>query len=309
MAMPPQFQPPAAGYGAAALAVGSHGPPPEKIEVMRAVKFVLSDQQNWKAHVLYAALLQFIVPIVGPITLLGWQAEISQRLVRNHPRPIPKFDFGDFMHYLQRGLTPFLVQLVVMLPMVMLWYGCFVAGMFASGLLAAAVGIPELFPVFFGLVAILAYFFLILFMVVFVGAFLLRAELTEDFSKSLSFGAVWRYCGATWKRSLGYGVLLAMLTFGMALLGIVACFIGLYFVVAFMSFAGMHLRYQIYAHYLAEGGEPIELKPVQVLPSEMTAQYQTPSGGAGGGYGGPPQGGGYGGPPQGGGYGGGPAGY
>lgn len=312
MAMPPQFQPPAAGYAAPAAAAGNYGAPPEKIEVMRAAKFVMTDEANWKSHVLYAALLQFIIPVVGPITLLGWQAEITQRLVRKHPQPIPKFDFGDFMHYLQRGITPFLVQLIVMIPMIVVWYVCFIAGMFVSGLVAATVGIPELSLVFFGIVSLLAYFFLILFIVVFVNAFTLRAELTEDFSKSLSFGAVWRYCGATWKRSLGYGLLLALLTVGLSMLGIVACFIGLYFVVAFMSFAGMHLRYQIYASYLAEGGEPIEIKPVQVLPSEMSAQqYQNPGGYAGPpqmGAGGPPQGGGYG-PPPGGGFGGGGSGY
>ncbi|MCA9640607.1 MAG: hypothetical protein KC492_07915, partial [Myxococcales bacterium] len=156
------------------------------------------------------------------------------------------------------------------------------------------------------LTMLIGYVSLVTLMMVFVSAIMLRAELSEDFSKTFALGAVWTYAGKTWKRALGYGLLLGMISFGLAMLGMLACFIGIYFVVAILSFANIHLRYQIYAAYLAEGGEPFPLKEPQTLPSEgggggYPQQPMLPQGQAGG-YGPPPGGGGYG-PPPGGGYG------
>lgn len=305
MAMPPQFQPPTPGYAPAAPGGGDYGPPPEKIEVMRAVKFLTSDPVDGRSNWLYATLIQ-LIPVVGPIVMLGWQAEVTQRLVRKHPKPIPKFDFSDFTHYLGRGVVPFLAQLLSVLPILVVWYILMFVGGMLAGIVGGATGVPELSMLLFLLTMLIGYFSLLTLMAVFVSAIMLRAELTEDFGKTFALGAVFRYAGKTWKRALGYGIVLGLIGFGLVLLGMVACFIGLYFVIPILTFANIHLRYQIYAAYLAEGGEPIPLKEPQVPPSEgggagYGQQPMLPQGA--GGYGAPPGGGGYGPPPGGGGYG------
>ncbi|MCA9629657.1 MAG: DUF4013 domain-containing protein [Myxococcales bacterium] len=311
MAMPPQFQPPTPGYAPAAGVGGDYGPPPEKIEVMRAVKFLISDPTDGKTNWLYATLIQ-LIPVVGPISMLGWQAEITQRLARNHPKPIPKYDFGDFTHYLTRGLIPFVAQLLAVFPIIFVWYFFMVIATMLVGVIGGAIGSPELTMIMLLLFSLVGYLVLVVMMTVFVSAIMLRAELTEDFGKTLQFGAIFRYAGKTWKRSLGYGLLLGLIAFGMGMLGMLACFIGLYFVVSLLSFANLHLRYQIYAAYLAEGGEPIPVKEPQTLPSEVSSagyarQQPMLQQGQPGGYG--PSGGGYGPPPGGGGYGPPPGGY
>jgi hypothetical protein len=50
--------------------------------------------------------------------------------------------------------------------------------------------------------------------------------------------------------------------------GYCLCVVGVYAAAAVIVMARMHLRWQIYRHYLARGGEPIPVKPAQALPSE-----------------------------------------
>lgn len=258
----------------------------EPIEVMRAAKFLFSDTENWKMNLLFAVLLQFI-PVVGPLTAAGWQAEISKRLVQRRPQPIPKFDFGDFVAYLQNGLIPFGVTFVLTFPAIIVWYfGTFI-GLIASSAIAAAVGIPELALLFTIVVSLFSWAFLILFLTIFVGAASLRAELSGSFGQAFAFGAIFKYCKATWKRSLGHGFVLGALATVAIIAGILACFVGVYVVAGVIPFAALHLRYQIYSKYLAEGGEPIPLGPNLALTSEGQTQAS---------FGGPPPGA----PPQGG---------
>ena len=45
-----------------------------------------------------------LIPIVGPIVLLGYRAEVAQALLRDGElRRHPKFDFDRFIEYLTRG--------------------------------------------------------------------------------------------------------------------------------------------------------------------------------------------------------------
>ena len=61
---------------------------------------------------------------------------------------------------------------------------------------------------------------------------------------------------------------------GIVLLGVLACYVGLYPAIAVLQIAAMHLRNQIYLDHLARGGEPIVLKEPQVLQSEARLQQQ-----------------------------------
>ncbi|MBX3182233.1 MAG: DUF4013 domain-containing protein [Polyangiaceae bacterium] len=265
MAMLPQFQAPGAEAPSPPLTAG-------KIEVMRAVRFALEDRENRVMNIAFGLLLQFI-PVVGPITLMGWHAEILQRLVRQHPRPIPKFDFNDFVHYLQRGLVPFGVQFVFMLPVMFLWYIVTIILTMVSGALGGLIGVPEIGVLLVFATMGLSSVLLVVFLTVFLNAATLRAELCEDFGTALSFGSIWRYAGATWKRALGYGLLLALLTTVGIFLGLLAFCVGAYVVMAIITFAQTHLRYQIYAAYLAEGGAPLPIKDAVSLPSEAAPAH------------------------------------
>ncbi len=103
-----------------------------------------------------------------------------------------------------------------------------------------------------------------------------RAELTEDFSQAIQLGAVMAYAKATFGKVLWKNITFSFLAFGVMLLGLMLCYIGMYPAMALLQIASLHLRRQVYAWYLGQGGEPIPLKDPQLLQSE--AQVAGPYG-------------------------------
>lgn len=266
------MQPPWTAPQAAPLAPPhAAGPPPAPLSAIASVKFVFASPE-WKTNVLFGMLLS-LIPIAGPIAFAGWLAEMNQRLVRRHPTPLPKFDFTDFVHYLGRGLPVFLANLLASLPF------AFMAGILAMvavfGGVAAQVGMHGEPFIMIGVWALTGFFFFAGWLVtsVFTNAAQTRAELTEDFGQAIDFGKLWAYTRATWARVLVKNISFAFIAMGLFFLGMLLCYLGMYPAIAVIQIAAAHLRWQVYEHYLAEGGEPIALKPPQWLPSEAQ-RYQ-----------------------------------
>jgi len=241
-------------------------------DFMGAFKFLLSDA-NALNNLLIGAVMN-IIPIIGPITLMGWHCEIVQRLIKRHPRPIPKLDFSDFLYFLGRGVAPFVVVLIATLPITLLVMFLMFVLMFGLALVGSTMhqqnGEPPAALIFGGIgIAFLLFFMLMLVINVVVMSALTRAELTEDIGKSLSFSHIWAYAKATWKDVIiAYIVFLPLATivmFG----GMLVVFVGIYAAIIFINVTYVHLRWQIYERYLSRGGEPI---PIQTksgpLPSE-----------------------------------------
>ena len=55
---------------------------------------------------------------------------------------------------------------------------------------------------------------------------------------------------------------------GILVVGLLACFVGHLRDAVDWMIAQLHVRWQIYNEYLLAGGEPIELAPWEMLPSE-----------------------------------------
>ena len=227
----------------------------------------MADKGTWGT----AALFQFI-PIIGPIAVQGWHAEILQRLVKGHPQPVAPLKFDDLMKLLSRGLPAFLVALVaggifglvIGVPM-----GCL--GGVMSAMLGASGGGGEegglaaaLFMMFAGVMM----FTITLPAGMMINGATLRAELTEDFSASLKFGEVWDYVKRTWVTQLVAGIGFAFFAWLMAFAGMLVCFVGIYAVVPMLSLGALHLRFQMYQLYLSRGGSPIPMKvdPMPMAP-------------------------------------------
>lgn len=249
--------------------------PPPEVSASGAVGFgwrnMRADSGTW-----FTAAVFQIIPVIGPIALQGWHAEIMQRLSHRHPQPVPKLTFNDLMPYLNRGLPAFLVALVaggiagllVSLPMSCM--GGIVSAMAGTHRGYAGGGGND--EAAFG-VAIAMMLFMLVMMVVMipVGMMIqgatLRAELTEDFGQSLKFGAVWDYVKRTWTTQIIAGLAFAFFAWLMLFGGMLMCFVGIYAMVPVVQLAAMHLRFQTYQLYLSRGGEPIPTK----MPQGMAA--------------------------------------
>jgi hypothetical protein len=249
------------------------GPDATEVSSLAAFKDVFEDE-NWKTNVLLGCVLM-LIPIVGPIALSGWMCEVHQRHLRRHPKPVPKIDFGDFMDYIKRGLGVFLSSLVFGFPIYLLIYAIFAAMGFGTVILMRVTGEPW---IALAIVAVggLVGAFVALSMMVVLNAVHTRAELTEDFGQAVKLGEVMAYTKATFGKTLWKSITFSFLGFGVVILGMLMCYIGLYPAIAVLQIAAMHQRRQIYQYYLAKGGPPIPMKDPQPLQSE--AQQQPPPG-------------------------------
>ncbi|HEX5036219.1 MAG TPA: DUF4013 domain-containing protein [bacterium] len=216
-----------------------------------------------------------LIPIVGPIMLMGWQCEILQRLLKRHSNPIPKLTLDDFGYWLGRGLAPFVIVLIVTVPVVfvvvfVMFLLTFGMAVFA-GAFAQQGGEPNpLLPLIGVGASFLTY---LAFMIVFgmlVTSVLIRAELTEDIGQALEFRKIWAYVRSTWKDVLISQLVFIPFAFAAALGGMLMLFFGIYAAIIVIMVASLHIRWQIYERYLSRGGEPI---PIQTksgpLPSEQ----------------------------------------
>ena len=66
---------------------------------------------NWLTNCFLAGLC-FLIPVVGPIVLIGYGYETAELLHRSNGRRHWDFNFNRFGDYLSRGVGPFLVSLV-----------------------------------------------------------------------------------------------------------------------------------------------------------------------------------------------------
>ncbi len=251
------------------------------VRVLESVRFVFDDRE-WKTNCLIGVVFMFI-PIVGPIALAGWLCEIHQRLVRGHPQPVPKLDFSDLGHFLGRGVAPFLVQLVLSVPISMMMVGGYFVTAFGSLALIAATGEPLLALVVVllvvGCVGVLS-----LFLGVVMNAAFTRAELTESFGDALALGPLFQYTRTTWLQVLIKNILFGFVGMGIMFVGMALLCVGIYPAAIVLQIAAMHLRWQIYRYHVERGGDPIAVKEPQVLPSEASRPHHGygASGSAGG---------------------------
>ncbi len=244
-----------------------------QIRYLEGFKILFQDP-NWVNNLLIGSVY-LIIPIVGPMVLMGWYCEVVQRLVKRNPHPLPKLDFGDFGYFLGRGVVVFVISLIITIPMVVIvWIIIFIGALLVAvlvGSLNAAHHSSDPFLIIFAVLGFFAIFVAILFpFTVFVNAAMTRAYLTEDFGKALNFGKIFGYAKATWKKVMLAYLIYLPITFGIMIVGALALYLGMYPAMMIINLAWVYLAWQIYESYGAEGGETIEMpanpKPI---PSEQ----------------------------------------
>lgn len=242
-----------------------------KIEYFRGLKAFFKDP-NFGNNILIGSV-HALIPIVGPIVLMGWGCEIMQRLSRQHPQPIPKLDFSDFSHYLSRGVIPFLVAFVAQIILSIFIYILMFAGIFGFSFMIGQVGENSSS----GLVMTIAFFLVmsLIGLAVMVPGLILSnslqtfAELTEDFSRSFNFSFLKNYMSLTWKKACLAYLLYLPLGFIFGIIGIATCYIGLFPAIVLLMIGMLYVRWQIYAYYLSLGQASLEIKAPVALPSEQ----------------------------------------
>jgi hypothetical protein len=90
---------------------------------------------------------------------------------------------------------------------------------------------------------------------------LLRAGLSQDFGQAFKFAWIKDFLTRMWMELLLTILFLMATGMVVAMLGMLACCIGIIPAAVIIMMASAHLVGQLYAIYLSRGGEPIPLKP------------------------------------------------
>src|SRR5438552_8247720 len=88
------------------------------MKYLYAYRFVF-ESPKWTTNLL-VAIVCHLVQVVGPIVFLGYGFDMIETLYRRKEYRYTNFDINRIMQYLERGLWPFLVQLVVSLPIALI---------------------------------------------------------------------------------------------------------------------------------------------------------------------------------------------
>jgi membrane-associated HD superfamily phosphohydrolase len=214
---------------------------------------------KWGLSLLWGAIAGFI-PIAGFMLVMGWVITGFWSRREQNFDAFPPFDFSQFDKYLRRGVWPVLMTL---LPLVMLIPLFFLLMLFAVAPFAAAANDPPSGVAFAFVMPLVVTTMLLLMcaMNVVVAPLVLRASLMQAFVAALDFRFMKQFFALTWKETLLSTLFVMAVSLLLQLLGLLACCIGAYAVPVITMFATMHLHKQVYALYLARGGEPIPFSP------------------------------------------------
>jgi hypothetical protein len=184
---------------------------------------------------------------------LGYRAEVAVALDRDPDmKRHPKFDFDRFGEYLTRGVWPFLINLILYLPLIPLGILAIVVGLVIDP--PGPNNLPILAFILLELVIVVAEIFHPILSV----PMMFHAEITGRFD----LGGAFRFARSFWALvgwvAIGTGLVYMFLALVITILGLLFFCVGVYPASAIVHMAGQHLMCQLYRLYLIRGGEPLE---------------------------------------------------
>ncbi len=225
----------------------------------RSVSWIF-EQKDWPLTLLWLAAAS-LVPMVGQIVANGYQAAATVELGRGGaPEQVRPFDLNRLADYLIKGLRLFLVGLVasvVLVPVILVGiFGLGIAGAVA-GAAAGSGGEPSVLVLLLLAGGVLALALLAMGVASLVAPLWLRAAYLEDLGSAYDL----EFCKDFWRR-VGWTAMachlgMALLAIVLVLMGMLACFVGIFPAIAIVFLAQAHLYAQLYRIYLDRGGMPI----------------------------------------------------
>jgi hypothetical protein len=237
----------------------STAPTAGKLDCVQPFRFVFSNPQ-WVVNVLLLSLCGMI-PVIGPMVGLGFQAHVMESLYSRRTKSYPDFDMNQFMNYLTRGVWPFVASLTILLILVPVLIGYFVATFFVFAV-TQPVGPGN------GMELLVQFSLMAVWMVavaagsVIVLPLVVAAKLTGDLKYSFNGTYLRQFLGMMWKDMLM--MFLAMMLGGtiVTFAGLLLCCVGVFLSGGILSIAYAHFSFQLYELFLERGGMRLPVKPV-----------------------------------------------
>ena len=199
---------------------------------------------DWAKKMLIPGIIALIgsIIIIGPIVLLGWGLEITRRVLRQDPTPLPELDFGQ---NLIDGLKAFVVGLVYALPAIIISIPLgILTGLMSEGGMDQEAVAPMVAILSLCCNGLIALYSLAIW-------FILPAAFANMVANDGNLGAAFRFSEVISLVRAAPGayllVLVGMLLSGIiAQLGVIACVVGLIFTLPYSMSINSHLYAQAY---------------------------------------------------------------
>jgi hypothetical protein len=234
--------------------------PDTRLDFGQAFAFPFSPRAFAGQHLMNLLLLAvcFLIPIVGPLVILGYGVLVEKALIQDPLGPVPRFDFSNFGKYLAMGVYPFVTALIL----IPIWIALFAAIFIPMIFLLASVHAQDALLIL-GIACAYLLSFLSLFLLnIFFWPITMRAALEQRIGGALKLDFLLAFHRRVWAQELKYAlltVLLMPLLFPLSCIPFVSYFLGAFFVTF-----GWHVGAQLYRIYLARGGFPLEFTPITV---------------------------------------------
>jgi hypothetical protein len=231
------------------------------MNVSSAIGFPFRGPHVWPN--LGLVLLCLLIPVIGPIVVMGYMVGAERALAENIDAAAPRFDFGKFTFYLQRGVWPFLVGLVMGLILLPFMWGLIAVGIVGGALLGRHpwVGVAMIGG------AVPAYLVLLTVYQVATAPLILKAGLQENFGAGFDLRFLGDYVKRVGLLALGVGLVMVVIIVPLSLVSLCALFVGPLVLSVWLQFVLAHVQMQLYREYLARGGTPIVIKPEPPAPA------------------------------------------
>jgi len=212
------------------------------------------------------------IPLVGPIVAMGYGAGVEKALLRDPSAAAPRFDFNNFMKYLERGVAPFVIALVLTLVMVPAIWGAMVVGlllvvMSRGNPVGVGLGVAGMFGLGIGVAILMTLFML---------PFTLRAMLLGNIGASFDFRWSWDFVKRMAGPALIATLVMQLIAFPIILAGLLACYVGMFFSISIVTLMHYHLQIQLYQLYLDRGGTPLPIRDDPIAPAFPVLQPAAP---------------------------------
>jgi hypothetical protein len=207
------------------------------MEFGKAFTYVFEDD-DWIMKTIIAALVS-LIPIIGQITVMGWGLEVTRRVIKQEPNPLP--DWSDFGGHIVKGLVAWVIGFVYALPIILIWI--------CPTVLLAAAGDDETVMTIYSVVSAcfgcLTFLYAILLLLLYPAAIGKYVD-TGEFGAAFRFGEIWGLVRAAPGAFL-MTILGALIAGIIAPLGLILCFIGVLWTQAYAVLINSHLWGQAYS--------------------------------------------------------------
>jgi hypothetical protein len=209
-------------------------------------------------HNLGFGTLCVLVRIVGDIVLMGYQFEMIEAMLRDGEENYPDFDANRIVAYFLRGAWPFIIEIVIAIPLIVMLILCIVSFV---GVMIGTQGDPGIaFFLLFGGLFLLVIFFAGVVLPLLVMPLEIRAGLSKSLRAAFSRAFYVDFVKRCWKELIFAQLFVFFSGFVLFLVGMLLCGLGTVPAQALTMFARSHLMYQIYSLYLERGGIPPAVK-------------------------------------------------